>query len=135
MSAFVNYSNHDFNTWSEQQLAAARALGELEYRPFPDINPSWDAVQVKEFALETAKELMKDFPDKRQVVFHIQGEMTFLFALLQVLLQNGYRCLSSTTKRFDQRLPDGRIVKNFQFLDFRDYTLITPLNLAEEKNA
>ena len=126
MAVFVNYSNHDFNTWSDQQLAAARSLGVLEYRPFPDIEPAWDAEQIKELAWEKAQELMTDFPDKRQVVFHIQGEMTFLFAFVQVLLQNGYRCLASTTQRLDQRLPDGRIVKTFQFLNFRDYTLIAP---------
>lgn len=126
MAVFVNYSNHEFNTWSEQQLAAARSLGDLKYRPFPEIDPTWDAEQIKGFALEKAKELMAEYPDNQQVVFHIQGEMTFLFALIQVLLQNGYRCLASTTKRFDQRLPDGRIVKNFQFWDFRDYTLVAP---------
>jgi hypothetical protein len=51
---------------------------------------------------------------------HIMGEMTFTFALVNLLKEVGIKCIASTTKRNVEEI-DGKHVSTFQFVQFREY--------------
>lgn len=48
------------------------------------------------------------------------GEMTFTYALVNLLKDAGIKCIASTTKRNVEEI-DGKQVSTFQFVQFREY--------------
>lgn len=44
---FINCSNHPSERWSREQKQAAEGYGEIVDLPFPEVDPSWDAGQVR----------------------------------------------------------------------------------------
>lgn len=117
---FINFSNHPFNQWSAKQLAAAHAYGELEEIQFPDVDPSWDEIQMAGIVEVFFKEI-KRRSIEYEVTVHIMGEMTFVYAMIKRLKGEGITCVASTTCRNSVIITDGGKTSFFEFVKFRKY--------------
>ena len=119
---FLNLSNHPHHTWNEQQLEAARALGELQDMSFPTIAPEATEEEIAALAEEYVQKILADAEGK-QVTVHLMGELTFCFALVRRLEEVGITCVASCSRRDVEELPDGRKQSAFHFTRFRRYVL------------
>lgn len=115
---FINLTNHPISGWSEDQLKAAKAYGEVIDFNFPDIEPFFTSQEINDLADTTVVEIMG--VDTHPVV-HIMGEMTFTYAVVSRLKANGIICVASTTERLVKMLPDGKKISEFKFVQFREY--------------
>ena len=130
----INLSNHEAYkmedgkktyVWKEKQLKAASMYGEIIDIPFPNIPPEYTTEQVQDLAMQylhKCEELLRT--TKKQSAVHVTGEVTFCFALIQMLLRNGYTCLTATSKRDVKEGENGEKIINFKFEHFREYKLI-----------
>lgn len=119
----LNLSNHPTETWTSDQVDAALSeFGEIIYEPFPDIPPEYSGKDVYELACKyfVICEEILDGQDADSAVM-LSGEMTFCTALSHMLLDAGYRVVCSATSRMNVDLGEGRFLKSFKFIRFRDY--------------
>lgn len=116
---FVNISNHPSGYWSEKQLAAAKAYGEIIDVDFPSVDPEADEERIKAIADNFVKEYLHFLPS--ECTFHIMGEMTLTHRLINMLKLLGFRCLASTTKRRVRYGENGEKIVDFDFIQFREY--------------
>ena len=113
----LNLSNHPSPSWPPNQLATAHQLyGEVEDLPFPPIDPDWATEEVQQLAAEYFEKVVQ----RRPAAVHLMGEMTFTFALVQMLKAAGIPCLASTTRR-NVTEEGGKKIVQFQFVQFRPY--------------
>lgn len=113
----LNLSNHPSASWSAAQLQAATALyGAIEDLLFPAIPPDAEAEQVQLLAREYFEQVTARCP----AAVHLMGEMTFTFALVQLLREAGIPCIASTTERIAEER-DGQKIVTFRFVQFRSY--------------
>jgi len=122
---FINLSNHSSNKWSPTQINAALNMvnnGPIIDMPFPNIDPNMSSSDVIDLAIEYRSKIINliDEYEADYVVFHIMGEMTFTFNLVNFLKDNGYHCYASTTKR-NVIEKDGVKTSVFEFVKFREY--------------
>ena len=117
---FLNLSNHSSDKWSEAQLDAARAYGEVVDMPFPEIDPGATTEEIHRLAEEYADRITSSYLG-RDLTVHLMGEMTFTFRLVTLLHARGVRCVASTTQRKTSELPDGTKESIFEFQAFREY--------------
>lgn len=123
MQNLINLSNHPLQSWSDEQLCAARKqFAEIIDYPFPAVNPHLDSEQLYPMAGTLVYELKEKYPAE-QFALHIMGEQTMSFLLIQLLMTAGYRCLSSTSDRLVD-VKEGHKIVRFQFQRFRDYQLL-----------
>lgn len=114
---FVNISNHPSADWPEEQHRAALDLaGRVEDIPFPEVGPDWSLRRLEDEADRIAGALP---PETTHAM--VQGEFTLTAALVRRLQQKGIRCLAATTERRVERTEDGREVRSFRFVRFREY--------------
>lgn len=116
---FINLSNHPSRMWSEEQRAAARAYGEIEDVPFPNVPPCDTEAEVEELATKQVDEILERARDAVLTV-HVMGEMSLTFRIVQKFKARGIRCVCSTTQRIVTER-DGKKVAEFQFEQFREY--------------
>ena len=121
MRPFVNLSNHPSIQWPEDQLLAARNLGDVIDLPFPDVNPSWTLHEVSQIADGLVESLAVQFLDQEAPIVLVQGEMTLLYQILVRLKKKQWRALAATTQRDVHRLDNGTEIRRFVFCGFRDY--------------
>lgn len=121
----LNLSNHPSPKWHEKQRQAAiEAYGEIQDLPFPNIPPNHGIKAVNELAhsyLQKTLQLQKEYPN---LTVHLMGELTFTFALLQLLLKEGIPCVASTSERMTTDGEEGTKTIRFEFVRFRNYQLI-----------
>jgi len=119
----INFSNHPENNWSNSQLTLAeKEFGKIVDLKFPQIDPEWDETEVKNFAkeyYEIIKSMIDESNDKVNAV-HIMGELTFTFAVVDLLLEANIRCIASTTERKTVEIGNKKI-SEFKFVRFRNY--------------
>lgn len=118
---FLNLSNHSSDKWSEAQLDAARAYGEVVDMPFPEIDPGATTEEIHRLAEEYADRITSSYLGRDLMTVHIMGEMTFCFRLVTLLHARGVRCVASTTQRKTSELADGKKESIFEFQEFREY--------------
>lgn len=117
---FYNVSNHPSAGWGGEQKAAAHALGgEIADVPFPPIDPTLTATQVRALATAFTAGLLDRL--KPGDVVHVMGELCAVHVIVGLLLARGVRCVASTTVRQAEELPDGSKLSHFRFVAFRDY--------------
>ena len=116
----INISNHPIDKWHEKQRSAARQYGELRDIPFPQVAPKASTTEIDKMAAEYVAKI-KEVGTKEKVVIHIMGEMTFCFALVNMLKAAGYRCIAATAERKVKDLGDGKKEVTFDFVQFREY--------------
>ena len=116
----INLSNHPSSGWSDEQLRDCAPYGEVVDMPFPRVDPAWGEADVARVADEVCRRILA-MEDVRAV--HVAGEHTLTFAVVTRLLRAGVCCLTSTTDRIVQDLPDGQMVKTFRFVRLRKYEM------------
>jgi hypothetical protein len=96
--------------------------------PFPHINPRATKHDVEMLADDYFKKITTLIHEhvaekslQPQVPIHIMGEMSFTFALVRRLQAAGYKCLASTTRRIYSKDSEGKNVRRFEFVRFREY--------------
>jgi hypothetical protein len=118
---FINLSNHPSADWSaEQKSAAVEQFGEIRDLSFPDVNPNGDEEYIQALAAEYVKEITNYELLNTDVSVHVMGEMTFTFAMVKALQQEGITCIASTTERVSIE-ESGVKTSEFRFVRFRNY--------------
>ena len=117
---FYNVSNHPSAGWGSEQKAAACALGgDITDVPFPAVDPTLTAQQVRALATDFTAGLLARL--KSGDVVHVMGELCAVYTIVGQLLAHGVRCVASTSLRQAVELPDGTKLSHFRFEAFRDY--------------
>ena len=117
----INLTNHPWEKWDEAQKEQAKKYyGEVIDIPFPNIPPTASAYEVEELANKYFEKIVPYAFDNLDAV-HIQGEFTFTFRLVNILLSNNIKCIASTTERIMTENPDGTRTYKFRFVRFREY--------------
>ena len=123
----INLSNHPSERWDEVQKSLAEsAYGAILDMPFPSVDPEADERAVTALAKDYFGRVTAVFDEcanePKPNAVHVQGEYTFVFALVSMLLGSGIRCVASTSRRRVEHEKDGRKVSVFEFVRFREYT-------------
>jgi hypothetical protein len=117
----INLSNHPSTDWpSEQKTAAVEQFGEIRDLSFPDVNPDGDEEYIQALAAEYVKKITNCELLNTNVSVHVMGEMTFTFAMVKALQQEGITCIASTTERVSVE-ENGVKTSEFRFVRFRKY--------------
>ena len=118
---FINHTNHASAKWPTAQKEAAHAWGEIEDLPFPDIGADWDEERVAALAAETAAKIIAQQP----AAVLCQGEFTYVYRLVSLLLAAGIPALAASSRReaIETQAADGSSQKmsRFVFTRFRQY--------------
>jgi len=69
--------------------------------------------------IRNSGKILNNFSNQNNAV-HIQGEFTFVFALVSLLLNHNIKCIASTTSR-NVIEENGKKITEFQFVKFREY--------------
>lgn len=121
MRNFINYTNHPSANWSEAQRQAAQLYGEIMDMDFPEIEPQWDESQVFSLAYQQARQIIALKP----AAVLVQGEFTFSYALISLLLQAGIRVVAACSQRCTESVINEKqetIRRSvFKFVRFRQY--------------
>ncbi len=121
---FINLSNHPSAGWDTKQLDAASPYGEIVDIPFPAIPPDWDAEKVQALAYSYYWKCVKKIgTEVGGSAIHLAGELVFCSILSQMLIHEGYVCLSSTTLRKSD-MKGATKVSTFEFIRFRNYKIL-----------
>lgn len=120
---FVNFSNHASSKWTNAQLEAARAYGDIVDIPFAQVAPSATKAEVDALAEAEVAKIMDAAPS----VVMVQGEMTLVYNVVRRLENEGIKCVAACTRRRTdeevQRLAAAGLTKEgmFEFMGFREY--------------
>lgn len=133
----LNLSNHPSANWSADQMQAATQLfGAVEDLTFPQIDPKANHLEIKKLAAEYFKLIKQNsdtikllraqtddgaFSGSSKITIHVMGELTFCFALVQLLKNENIPCVASTTERLVLEEKDGQKTAQFKFVRFREY--------------
>lgn len=121
MSLFLNFTNHPYENWSEEQKKAAQEIGEIKDLPFPAISPQLSADQIKELAKSYVEKIVEMSPS----CVLCQGESVFSSLMAFSLTEKNIRTVSAVSERsvLEYQDENGRTVKKsiFKFCGFRDY--------------
>jgi hypothetical protein len=127
LPAFINYSNHPYNTWSPEQRAAATAnYSKVIDRAFPHIDPKMPINKMGDL-LGREYEALIDLINEHSIegedycAVHIMGEQSFCYNMVELLHEQGIRCYVSTTERISEDKGDGQKTTTFKFCQFRAY--------------
>lgn len=118
---FINFTNHPSSVWEFSQTEAAKVFGQIVDMQFPSVDEYGDERYIAEMVSQYFSKIRELSPNSEDTVIHIMGEMTFTCAMVNKLLQNGYTCVASTTRRNVTVLDDGSKKVQFQFIRFRRY--------------
>lgn len=123
---FINLSNHPSDKWPKNQIEAAIPYGDLLDLPFPDIDPTLDEQSIIAMAHTYAERIKGLIAGEKaeMCVVHLMGELTFCFALAQLLTRDGIACIASTTRRQVFELQNGMKTCRFAFVRFRGYPVL-----------
>lgn len=118
----LNCSNHPSADWGEPLINAANErYGEIIDLPYPRIDPEMPIDELRPLVDEYAEKIESYRADAVMAA----GEFTFLFMLVDRLLQDGVNvvCTCSRRKTKEILLPDGsnEKISIFQFEQFRPY--------------
>ena len=123
----INLSNHPSDKWDKKQRQeAVKKYGTIFDLPFPAVNPDWSETEAKKLAKEYFDKISLVFDDcsnePKQNVVHIQGEFTFVFYLVYLLLNSKIKCIASTSERKVVE-KNGKKIVVFKFVRFRGYSI------------
>ncbi len=121
MSLFLNFTNHPYENWSDEQKKAAQKIGEVQDLPFPTISPYLSADQIVELANSNIEKIVEMSP----CCVLCQGESVFSALMAFILTSKNIKTVSAVSVRSALEYQDenGRTVKKsiFEFCGFREY--------------
>lgn len=143
---FINFSNHPFAAWGEDQKQAAKSYGDNRFNdnividiPFPNVPPMASRGEVEQMAKEAFNdikerlqnfELMGGFIDTQRggAALMLAGELSFCVALGEELrrLRNNrggtvVHTIVACSERISKDLGDGKKETQFVFRQFRPF--------------
>jgi len=122
---FINFTNHPFNKWSDEQKEATKIYGSVIDMPFPCVDPT---------ATESDIERMGDaIVDKIETMntkaVLCQGEFSLSYYVIQTLQAKNITvlCACSERKVIESVDTNGQAIKTsyFQFVQFKKYSMST----------
>lgn len=119
----INLSNHPSALWSDKQLIAAHAFGDIIDLKFPSVDPNKGSKYIDSLACEYFKRievLIADEGASQTVYVHLMGEFSFCFALFQLLKKYSIRCVVSTSNRVSYTDESNQKISEFNFVRFRE---------------
>ena len=129
---FINLTNHPVSKWSKEQVEAAEQLAGpaiclTSHMPIvPPEDSGYEVRTLAMFVLHTVKQTL-DTMDSCNTYCLVQGEYTMTYALVNLLQQEGYVCVTATTNRdvVETIQEDGSVKKEsvFRFVRFREYAV------------
>ncbi len=118
----INFSNHPTEKWgSEQKEAAFDQFGEIEYFPFPVIDPHWNYEEVQTLASTKLKAILEEYGSNIHIL--IAGEQSFLLAFVEQCKTKDISCLVATSNRIVKPLANNKKEIVFEFVKFRKIEL------------
>lgn len=120
----LNVSNHPFEKWSpEQKEAAVKNYGPVTDVPFPNVPPGTTTGAVETLARKLYDEHIEPVNDSmgEPKAVLVQGEMTLVYMLVDLLRMEGIQAVAATTERVSVDNPDGTKTSTFRFVQFRPY--------------
>jgi hypothetical protein len=122
----INLSNHPSKNWDEKQITQAKKqFGTIVDMSFPKVDPAGDEDYIRQLAASYFKNVVAIFDECTNEpypkVVHIQGEFTFVYAMVKNLTSSGIRCIASTTNRNATENGNGEKIVKFTFVRFREY--------------
>lgn len=118
MKKLLVISNHPPEKWEDEQK---KGWDEIEYIPFPEIDPNASRKDVSEMARLFLLQLKKLLDMEPNLYVCLQGEFTFFFEFAYYLFSDfpwyRERFVFPTTQRIveEQKLPDGSVSKLYKF--------------------
>ena len=118
---FINYTNHPWQDWSAEQIAAAERYGPIDDMPFPRIAANAAESDIAQLVDQAAGEIVRLCP----AAVLCQGEFSFTYQLVSRLQGLGILVLSACSDRVvcEHRDEDGvtHRISEFRFVQFRAY--------------
>ena len=118
-SLLINLSNHPLSSWPTEQREAALRYGTTIDMDFPSIPPSASEEDIDQLAHQYLHLIINQKKDNELTV-HIMGEMTFTFAVVNLLKAHNIPCIASCTERVVEEI-EGKKISEFHFRKFRKY--------------
>lgn len=116
-SAFINFSNHPSDLWSEAQTDAALSYAtRIVDLPFPQVDPTMDEQAIDDFAQSKAEEILS----MRPAAVMCQGEFGLSYAVIRRLLDAGIVVLYACSERKVHVNGNVKSVQ-FDFVRFRRF--------------
>lgn len=119
----INLSNHPSALWSDKQLMAAQVFGDVVDLDFPSVEPDKGAKYIEGLAIEYFRQIEALIIQKGEsfpVCVHLMGELSFCFALFQLLRKHEIRCVVSTSRRVSYTDESNQKISKFNFVRFRE---------------
>ena len=117
----VNFTNHKYEAWSDEQKSAAQKWGEVIDLPFPNVKPQASKADVEKMAQSFSGKIISMKPCATTA----QGEMTLCFAVVNRLKAAEISVFAATSERtiIEKTDEDGNSVRTsvFKFVQFREY--------------
>ena len=125
----INLSNHPIDNWDKKQKnIALEKYGAVLDMPFPPVDPEATESNIQELAKEYFGRVTVVFDEcaneSKPNAVHIQGEFTFVYAVVSMLLHSGIKCIASTTRRTVDQERNGLKTSVFEFVKFREYRTV-----------
>ena len=122
----INLSNHPSSQWSHlQKEKAEKQFGTIFDLSFPEIDPKAGDDKIlaltRDYFMRITAALDTYANEPLENAVHIQGEFTFVFAMVTLLLRSGITCIVSTTRRTVKVNGGGEKLSKFEFVRFRKY--------------
>lgn len=117
---FINFSNHNSSSWSDEQITAAKAYGNIEDLSFPSIDPKATKEDIQNLAVLYVNKIMSLSP----ACVMCQGEFCFSYAVINLLKERGIQVVAACSERVVQEEKIGNETKRvsiFKFIQFREY--------------
>ncbi len=126
---FINISNHPSIYWTTVQFEVASQWGRVIDYSFPQVSPDSNVEEIEELARKVVSDINNLTENEpRGNVLHIMGEMNLTYLLVSYFISEGYQCVASTTQRVSEMSEDGAKISRFQFVQFRNYSLLNKKN-------
>lgn len=120
-TVFVNYSNHSYLLWSDEQKEEAhRYAAQVVDVTFKSVSPNATCEEVKKQATEEAEKIMSYHPK----AVMCQGEFTLCYHIVSLLKAANIPVLAACSERNVKEIQKDGVYKKeaiFKFIQFREY--------------
>ena len=116
----INFTNHPYNNWLEQQKEAAKAYGKVIDLAFPQVSPYATREELMELGDTYLEKILAYYP--KAVL--CQGEFGLVYYMVNQLMAKDIIVVSACSERKAIEVKENEsILKKavFEFVQFREY--------------
>lgn len=117
----INFSNHPYSLWSDNQKEAAAVYGECIDMPFPAVEPHLSEAEIDSLAETYLKRILEVCNSEGSPIVHIMGEFTLTYSLIRKLKAKNIVCIASCAQRNVTESSNGVKHVIFDFVRFRKF--------------